>query len=61
MKRKQYSVEQIVAAHLRFASAYIERLSLIDTIAHAPFYLDPPHFQVEGHGVPFPFAENTKR
>ena len=54
--------EQLSAAHLRLAGTYVERLDWRECIkrydrAHTFFYLDPPYWQTEGYGVPFPFAE----
>lgn len=54
--------EQLSAAHLRLASTTIEHLSWRDCIErydrpHTFFYLDPPYWQTEGYGVPFPFGE----
>ncbi|AWV01972.1 DNA adenine methylase [Burkholderia sp. JP2-270] len=54
--------EELSAAHLRLASAYIERLDWADCIdrydrPHTLFYLDPPYFETRGYGVDFPFAE----
>ena len=54
--------EQLSAAHLRLASTYIERLDWRDCMRrydrpHSFFYLDPPYWQTEGYGVPFPWAE----
>lgn len=54
--------EQLSAAHLRLGGTTIERLDWHACIArydreHTFFYLDPPYWQTEGYGVPFPFAE----
>lgn len=54
--------EQLSAAHLRLASTYIERLDWRECMrrydrAHSFFYLDPPYWQTEGYGVPFPWGE----
>lgn len=54
--------EQLSAAHLRLASAYIERLDWKVCIErydrpHSFFYLDPPYWQTEGYGVPFDWPE----
>lgn len=54
--------EQLSAAHLRLASAYIEHLDWKDCIKrydrpHSFFYMDPPYWQVEGYGVPFAWPE----
>jgi DNA adenine methylase len=52
--------ENLSAAHLRLASAYIEHLdwrACMDRYdrPHTLFYLDPPYWQTEGYGVDFPF------
>ncbi|VWB41596.1 DNA adenine methylase [Burkholderia lata] len=57
--------EERSAAHLRLANAYIERrdwAACIDRYdrLHTLFYLDPPYYETEGYGVPFPFAEYEK-
>ena len=54
--------EQLSAAHLRLASTYIERLDWRECMRrydrpHSFFYLDPPYWQTEGYGVPFPFDQ----
>ncbi|AHN74461.1 restriction endonuclease subunit M [Pandoraea pnomenusa] len=54
--------ESLSAAHLRLASAYIENLDWLACIEkydreHTFFYLDPPYWETEGYGVPFPFEE----
>lgn len=54
--------EQLSAAHLRLAGTYVERLDWRECIKrydrpHTFFYLDPPYWQTEGYGVPFPFNE----
>jgi DNA adenine methylase len=54
--------EQLSAAHLRLAGAYIERLDWRECMrrydrAHTLFYLDPPYWQTEGYGVPFAWGE----
>lgn len=54
--------ESLSAAHLRLASAYIENLEWHNCIErydreHSFFYLDPPYWETEGYGVPFPFSE----
>jgi DNA adenine methylase len=54
--------ESLSAAHLRLSSAYIERLDWKDCIKrydrpHSFFYMDPPYWETEGYGVPFPWAE----
>lgn len=50
--------ENLSAAHLRLAGAYVERLDWAACIdkydrPHTLFYLDPPYWQTEGYGVPF--------
>jgi DNA adenine methylase len=50
--------ENLSAAHLRLASAYIEQLDWSTCMdrydrPHTLFYLDPPYWQTEGYGVPF--------
>ncbi|NTX44238.1 DNA adenine methylase [Burkholderia cepacia] len=57
--------EELSAAHLRLAGAYVERLDWLACIdrydrPHTLFYLDPPYFETEGYGVPFPFVEYEK-
>lgn len=54
--------ENLSAAHLRLARAYIERLDWSDCVArydrpHTLFYADPPYWQTEGYGVPFPWGQ----
>jgi DNA adenine methylase len=54
--------EQLSAAHLRLQNTYIERLHWLDCLRrydrpHSFMYLDPPYWQTEGYGVPFPFSE----
>jgi len=54
--------ETLSAAHLRLASTYVERLDWRECIRrydrpHTLFYMDPPYWQTEGYGVPFPWAE----
>lgn len=54
--------ENLSAAHLRLARAYIERLDWAACIerydrAHTLFYADPPYWQTEGYGVPFPWEQ----
>lgn len=54
--------EQLSAAHLRLAGTYIERLDWRECMRrydrpHSFFYLDPPYWQTEGYGVPFPWPE----
>jgi len=54
--------EQLSAAHLRLTNTYIERLHWRECMQrydrpHSFFYLDPPYWETEGYGVPFPFSE----
>jgi DNA adenine methylase len=55
--------ESLSAAHQRLAGGvYIEQLEWADCIErydrpHTLFYLDPPYWQTEGYGVPFPWSE----
>lgn len=54
--------ENLSAAHLRLAGAYIEQLDWAECIdrydrPHTLFYLDPPYWQTEGYGVPFPWDQ----
>jgi len=54
--------ETLSAAHLRLASVYIENLPWRDCVArydraHTLFYLDPPYWQTEGYGEPFPWRD----
>lgn len=52
--------ENLSAAHLRLANAYIENLSWEECVRrydrpHSFFFMDPPYWQTEGYGVDFPF------
>lgn len=54
--------ENLSAAHLRLSGAYIEQLDWMACIdrydrPHTLFYLDPPYWQTEGYGVPFPWEQ----
>ncbi|RVU49521.1 DNA adenine methylase [Rubrivivax rivuli] len=54
--------ENLSAAHLRLAGAFVEHLdwgTCVDRYdrPHTLFYLDPPYWQTEGYGVPFPWSE----
>ena len=54
--------EHLSAAHLRLASTFIERSTWRDCVdrydrAHTLFYMDPPYWDTEGYGVPFPINE----
>lgn len=54
--------EDLSAAHMRLHGAYIERLDWQDCVKrydrpHTLFYLDPPYWETEGYGVPFPWEE----
>ncbi|WP_334037942.1 DNA adenine methylase [Burkholderia gladioli] len=57
--------EDLSAAHLRLASAFIERLDWAECIdrydrPHTLFYLDPPYLETTGYGVPFPVDQYEK-
>ncbi|NTX19293.1 DNA adenine methylase [Burkholderia cepacia] len=57
--------EELSVAHQRLANAFIERLDWAVCIdrydrPHTLFYLDPPYYETQGYGVPFPFAEYEK-
>ncbi|MFM0391186.1 DNA adenine methylase [Paraburkholderia phytofirmans] len=54
--------ESLSAAHLRLSNTFVEHLdwkTCIDRYdrPHTLFYLDPPYWQTEGYGVPFPYEE----
>lgn len=54
--------EQLSAAHLRLASTFIEHSTWRDCVdrydrTHTLFYMDPPYWETEGYGVPFPIGE----
>lgn len=54
--------ENLSTAHLRLSSAYIEQLDWAVCMErydrpHTLFYLDPPYWQTEGYGVPFPWDQ----
>lgn len=54
--------ETLSAAHLRLSNTFIEHLdwrACIDRYdrPHTLFYLDPPYWETEGYGVPFPYQE----
>jgi DNA adenine methylase len=55
--------EALSAAHLRLAAGtYIENLDWAACIdrydrPHTLFYLDPPYWETEGYGVPFPWEQ----
>ncbi|MFL9960475.1 DNA adenine methylase [Paraburkholderia sediminicola] len=54
--------ETLSAAHLRLCGSFVENLDwkvCIDKYdrPHTLFYLDPPYWETEGYGVPFPYAE----
>lgn len=54
--------ENLSAAHLRLASAYIEQLDWATCMdrydrPHTLFYMDPPYWETEGYGVPFPWDQ----
>lgn len=57
--------EDLSQAHLRLARATIEHLPWEECIskydrAGTLFYLDPPYWQTEGYGIPFPWEEYEK-
>lgn len=54
--------ETLSAAHLRLVNAYIERLDWLACVErydrpHTLFYADPPYWETEGYGVPFPWSQ----
>jgi DNA adenine methylase len=54
--------ENLSAAHLRLAGTTVENLSWLDCAKkydrpHTFFYADPPYWETEGYGNPFPFSE----
>jgi DNA adenine methylase len=54
--------ETLSAAHLRLSNTFVEHLdwkTCIDRYdrPHTLFYLDPPYWETEGYGVPFPYEE----
>ncbi|MEN9889864.1 MAG: hypothetical protein RLY78_159, partial [Pseudomonadota bacterium] len=54
--------ESLSSAHLRLTNAYVEHLDWQACMErydrpHTLFYLDPPYWQTEGYGVPFPWAQ----
>lgn len=54
--------EELSAAHLRLSRTLIEHLDWKSCIQrydrpHTLFYADPPYWQTQGYGVPFPFDE----
>ena len=54
--------EELSAAHLRLSRTYIEHLAWDECIRrydrpHTLFYLDPPYWETEGYGVPFPWEQ----
>lgn len=54
--------ETLSAAHLRLVNAYIERLDWLACVErydrpHTLFYADPPYWETEGYGVPFPWEQ----
>lgn len=57
--------ESLSAAHLRLGGVTVEHLSWLACMErydrpHTLFYCDPPYWQTEGYGVPFPFEEYEK-
>lgn len=54
--------EDLSEAHLRLARVFVEHLPWADCVARydrpgTVFFMDPPYWQTEGYGVPFPMAE----
>jgi DNA adenine methylase len=54
--------ETLSAAHLRLSNTFVEHLdwkTCIDRYdrPHTLFYLDPPYWETEGYGIPFPYEE----
>jgi DNA adenine methylase len=54
--------ENLSAAHLRLSGVFVENLTWYDCVQrydrpHSFFYMDPPYWQTEGYGVPFPFEQ----
>lgn len=54
--------ENLSAAHLRLAGVTVENLPWLDCATrydrpHSFLYMDPPYWQTEGYGVPFPFEQ----
>lgn len=54
--------ENLSAAHLRLAGAYVEQLSWHECLArydrtHTFFYADPPYWETEGYGLDFPWSQ----
>jgi DNA adenine methylase len=57
--------ENLSAAHLRLASAYIENMDWLKLMhkydrPHTFFYLDPPYWETEGYGVDFGIEQYEK-
>lgn len=57
--------ENLSAAHLRLAQAYIENLDWVACIdrydrTHTFFYMDPPYWETEGYGVAFGLDQYEK-
>jgi len=54
--------EHLSAAHLRLSGVFVENLDWCECLkrydrSHTLFYMDPPYWQTEGYGMPFPIAE----
>lgn len=57
--------EELSAAHLRLASVYIENADWRECLRRYDrprtlFYMDPPYWDTEGYGVPFPLERYTE-
>jgi DNA adenine methylase len=57
--------EDLSQAHLRLSRAWIEHLDWDDCLAkwdreYTLHFLDPPYYETEGYGVPFPLEEYEK-
>ncbi|HZR35470.1 MAG TPA: DNA adenine methylase [Nevskia sp.] len=57
--------EELSAAHLRLADAFIENLAWADCVSrydrpHSLFFCDPPYWETEGYGVDFPLEQYTR-
>lgn len=57
--------ENLSAAHLRLTGVHVENLPWAACMErydrpHTLFYCDPPYWETEGYGVPFPWSEYEK-